>query len=280
MRHAAIALALSSCMVVAGLGQSLSFEVATIKPNKSGDDRAYSSLQPGGRFSATNVTLRDLVLAAYRFKYQPSQIVGGPDWMGSERFDIEAKAPSGKNPTDAEILEMLRALLSERFRLAVHEDAREVPTYALLKDRPDGKLGERLRPSSSGDCVDPGPAPARGPRPAVDPKGPQPCGRITYRPDGWSARGATTDQIAKALEAFVGRLVVNRTELTGPFNIDVEFTRDLGAPASPERGPDRATDSGTSIFTALREQVGLRLEPQKGSVGVLVIDRVERPTAN
>jgi uncharacterized protein (TIGR03435 family) len=78
----------------------------------------------------------------------------------------------------------------------------------------------------------------------------------------------------------VGRLVVNRTELTGPFDIDLEFTRDLGAPAPPEGGPDRATDSRTSIFTALREQVGLRLEPQKGSVGVLVIDRVERPTAN
>jgi bla regulator protein blaR1 len=293
--RAAIAVVLSSCMVAAGLAfplnaspqspasaQSLSFEVATIKANKSGDDRAYSSIQPGGRLSATNVTLRDLMLAAYRFKYQPSQIVGGPDWMTSERFDIEAKAPSGRNPTDAEIAEMLRALLSERFRLAVHEEAREFPTYVLLMERSDGRLGARLAPSSGTDCVDPGPAPERGPRPAVDPKGPQPCGRISYRPDGWSARGVTTDQIARALEAFVGRLVVNRTELTGRFNIDLEFTRDLGVPTSPigQGGLDRPADSRTSIFTALREQLGLRLDSQKGSVGVLVIDRAERPTAN
>jgi len=158
---------------------------------------------------------------------------------------------------------MLRALLVERFKLAVHEETRELPTYALVKARPDGKAGPQLTPSTEGDCVAPGAPPVRGPRPDVDPQSPQPCGRIVYSQAGWRARGVTADQIAKALEAFVGRVVVNRTDLAGAFNITLEFARD--------------SDASTSIFTALREQLGLRLDSQKNTESVLVIDRAERP---
>jgi len=139
-RHAAIAVVLGACSIAAGhafspdpdlqpptSAQAPSFEVASIKANNSGDDRAYSSIQPGGRFSAINVTLRDLILGAYRFRFRPSEIVGGPGWMTAEHFDIEAKAASGSRVADADIPDMLRALLSERFKLAVHEDMRESP---------------------------------------------------------------------------------------------------------------------------------------------------------
>src|SRR5215471_7815402 len=139
MRHALIAVILSIWPIAALAFSSTSnlqpptsvsspvFEVASIKANNSGDDRAYSSIQPGGRFSAINVTLRDLILGAYRFQFRPSEIVGGPGWMTSEHFDIEAKAASGSRAADADIPDMLRALLSERFKLAVHEDMRESP---------------------------------------------------------------------------------------------------------------------------------------------------------
>src|SRR5215467_6688553 len=258
MRHAAFVAVLSCCCAVAvgravpplhspqfPTSQGPSFEVASIKANKSGDDRAYSSIQPGGRFSATNVTLRDLVLAAYRFRFRPSEIVGGSGWMTSEHFDVEAKPASGSHPAEADIPDMLRALLSERFKLAVHEEIRESSAYELRKVRSDGKLGPRLKVSSDTDCVDPGLPPARGPRPPVDPKALPPCGRVVYGPGGWTARGVTTDQIARALEAFVGRGVINRTGLAGPFNVDLEFTRDMGAlpPSEGPGNPDRASES-------------------------------------
>jgi len=293
MHHTAIAVVLSRLWVAAALAfpltsnpqpltsvSGLSFEVASIKPNKSGDDRAYSSIQPGGRLSATNVTLRDLILAAYRFKFRPAQIVGGPSWMTSEHFDVDAKAASGTNATDAQIPDMLRALLVERFKLIVHEGIREAPFFALMMARSDGMLGSQLKKTADGDCVDPGPPPVAGARPAVDPKGPHPCGRILYAPGAWTARGVTTDQIAKALEAFVGRTVSNRTGLAGPFNVALQFTADIGVPLQPDSSinPDRVSDSQSSIFTALREQLGLKLEPQKDQVPVLVIDRAERPT--
>jgi uncharacterized protein (TIGR03435 family) len=219
-----------------------------------------------------------LILSAYRFQFQPSQIIGGPSWVTSDHFDIEAKPASGSNLTETQIPEMLRGLLAERFKLVVHEETRDYPIYAMVRAQSD-RIGSRMKPSADGDCVDAGAPPVNGPRPAADPKGPQPCGRIIYRPDGWSARRVTTDQIAKALEPFVGRVVQNRTDLTGPYNIDFEFTRDPGVAVSPDTaGQDRATDSRTSIFTALREQLGLRLDAQKNSVSVLVIDHVEEPT--
>jgi uncharacterized protein (TIGR03435 family) len=268
MKHAAIAGFLILVGAHAAAQQSASaFEVATIKLNKSGDDKASSSIQPGGRLSATNVRLKDLILSAYRFRYPPAQIIGGQAWMDSDHFDVQAKPASGSSPTEAKIPDMLRALLSDRFKLVTHEETREYPTYVLVNARSDGRTGPKMKPSSAGDCLDPGAPPERGPRPAVDPKGPQPCGRISYSPIGWTARGVTTDQIARALEAFVGRPVVNRTGLEGMFSVELEFVRDPGA-----------NDSQTSIFTALREQLGLRLDAQKNSVPVLVIDHAERPT--
>ncbi len=103
------------------------FEVASVKPNKSGDGRVMLGMQPGGRFNATNVPLRLLLRQA--FNVQDFQIVGGPDWLGSDRFDVVAKAPDGVEFTADAMRPMLRSLLVERFKLAFHNETRDMPVY-------------------------------------------------------------------------------------------------------------------------------------------------------
>src|SRR5262245_29973253 len=123
--------------------QAPKFEVASVKPNTSGDGRVMVGMQPGGRLTASNMPLRELVRMAYQL--QPFQIVGGPDWIASERFDITAKAEGDVAPTSPfgppnPLMLMMRSLLEERFHLKVHTETREMPTYALVLARPDGKL--------------------------------------------------------------------------------------------------------------------------------------------
>src|SRR5262249_40215139 len=125
----------------------LVFDVASVKPNLSGDLRVTMQAMPGGRFIATNAPLRTLIREAYAL--QGSQLSGGPGWLDSDRFDIVAK--SERNPTPLQIRIMLRALLAERFKLSVHTDSRELPLYALVLARADGKLGPHLRPTGT-DC--------------------------------------------------------------------------------------------------------------------------------
>jgi hypothetical protein len=134
---------------------SQAFEVASVKPNKSGDGRISIQMQPGGRFTATNFPLRELIRMAYGV--QNSQLVGGPDWIGSERFDIVAKAESDPSPSPpggppGPMLMMVRNLLVERFKLAVHNETKDLPIYALVMARADGRLGPQLR-ASQVDCA-------------------------------------------------------------------------------------------------------------------------------
>src|SRR4051812_10100393 len=134
------------------------FEVASVKANKSGDNRIGIGFAPGGRFRATNVPLREVISAAYGTP-QPLaafQITGGPKWIESDRFDIVAKAPGdpqpGPNGPPAAMFAMLRNMLAERFQLRVHRETKEVPIYALVLARADGKLGPQLRPAAT-DCA-------------------------------------------------------------------------------------------------------------------------------
>ncbi len=134
------------------------FEVASVKANKSGDNRIGIGFQPGGRFRATNVPLRELISAAYGTP-QPLpafQILGGPRWIESDRFDIVAKAAGdpqpGPNGAPPEMFLMLRNLLAERFQLTVHRDTKEAPIYALVMARGDGKLGPQMHASAT-DCA-------------------------------------------------------------------------------------------------------------------------------
>lgn len=249
------------------------FEVASIKPNKSGDLTRLMAPQPGGRFIATNVTLSALIWRAYSL--QGSQLAGGPSWLDSDRFDITAKATG--NPSPNEILSMLRTLLEDRFKLTFHHESRELPVYALVVDK-KGRLGSRLRPSD-GKCA----AAAKDYMPrAHDPNSPPPCGDFRMGAAGLTARGMTMVQVANLLAGRVDRVGLDRTALAGAFDVDLEFSPDslppIGPPGARAGADPVASDpSVPSFFTAIREQLGLRLESTKGPVEVLVVDRAERP---
>jgi uncharacterized protein (TIGR03435 family) len=273
------------------------FEVASVKPNKSGDGRVMIGVQPGGRFTATNVPLRLLIRNAYQL--QDFQIIGGPDWLTSDHFDIVAKAEGGDigdpfraekqgEPSRGQL--MLRALLAERFKFEAHTENREMPIFALVLARSDGKLGPQLQKSST-DCEALRAAGrGRGPvGPPPPPGPPQPgdrmqCG-IRIAPGNMVVGGSTLTQFANSIGMFVGRTVVDRTGLTGAYDFNLTWTPDQIAnrpPGSPEPLINGVPidPNGPSIFTAVQEQLGLKLDSQKGPVSVLVIDRVEHPVEN
>jgi uncharacterized protein (TIGR03435 family) len=268
------------------------FEVASIKPNKSGDGRVMIGVQPGGRFTATNVPLRMLIRNAYQL--QDFQIVGGPDWLSTDRFDVIAKAEEGAGdafraaqsgePSRGQL--MLRALLAERFKLVAHTENREMPIFALVLARSDGKLGPQLQKSTT-DCTGPAAGRGRGQMPPPGPPQPGerlPCG-IRVAPGNMSVGGSSLAQFASSLGMFVGRIVVDRTGLDGTYDFNLTWTPDQIA-NRPPGAPDPLVNgvpidpNGPSIFTAVQEQLGLKLDSQKGPVSVLVIDRADHPVEN
>ena len=268
-----------------------SFEAASVKPNKEGGPFSLF-FQPGGRFRATNVTAKALISAAYGTP-QPLpdfQIVGGPKWLDTDRFDVVAKAAGDPQPQNnappAIMFQMLQSLLEERFHLKVRHETSDVPVFVLQLARPDGKLGPRLRPTDT-DCADlmraarengggPAPPPAPGERPR--------CGTRMF-PGNISAGAQTLTQVVNGLSRLrdLNRQVVDRTGLAGVYDLDLVWTPDAasqppgdrpaGAPPLPPIDPN-----GPSIFTAIQEQWGLKLEPSRAPMNMLVIDAVERPT--
>jgi uncharacterized protein (TIGR03435 family) len=275
------------------------FDAATIKPNPSGEMRVSMRFLPGGSYEATNVTLKALIQQAFRM--QEFQVIGAPSWLENERYDILAKSPAGAGP--AEFPDRLQSLLIDRLNLTFRRETRDAPVYALVLARDDGRLGPQIRTSSS-DCT---PAPARGragappagqapaaggrqamPMPVMPPLGEtRPCtlmrngGRLT-------GGGQTMEQLARTLQGSTGRVVLDRTGLAGTYDFDLEFTPDAslglrgpggGLPGQPE-GPQPIDPDALSIFTALQEQLGVKLESTRGPVDVLVIERAERPADN
>jgi uncharacterized protein (TIGR03435 family) len=281
--------ALVVCVVAAGASPFVSaqepaaatsstFEVASIKPNKSGTRQVSLNLQPGGRFSATNVSLQVLISAAYGdpLPLPPSRLVmtaqwiGGGDYLTSDHFDIEARA--GGELTQEQFPFALRQLLADRFKLVVHHETRELPVYHLLVARTDGRLGSQLRRSDV-DCGDPTVLAAR------NPDGTSKCG---FRRQSGRVTGRATP---KMLERFLNSVVEDRrpvedhTGLTGTFDLDLEWTPVLPAPTDAPPSPS-ADPNGPSLFTAVREQLGLKLDPQKSRLDVVVVDHAEQPTEN
>jgi uncharacterized protein (TIGR03435 family) len=256
-----------------------SFEVASVKPN-NGDARGSSwAMQPGGRFTAINLPLTQIIRNA--FALQPSQVVGLPDWASSERFDISAKAEqefprTGEKPSRGQL--MVQSLLEERFKLVSHRETRDLPVYALVVARADGRLGPQLKQSDvdcatlaaaqkaggavpgGGGAAGPGPSP----RPALAER--RPC-TMTSNDSMLRATAIPISALVATLSSATERMVVDRTGLTGSFDFDLTFSR---APS-----PDT---SAPSVFTAVQEQLGLKLESVRVSMDVLVIDNIERPT--
>jgi len=236
------------------------FDVASVKANKTGATQVTISWQGG--VTLINVPLRAIVQLAYNIN-TPSRIIGHPDWTNVERFDIQARPPEGMNAVE-QMRPMLRALLEDRFKLIAKIEKRELQSYALVKVRADGQLGPDLKPSTT-IC--------KGPRGEANPLAIQ-CGVQGGAGGGVKLVGVPMGQLAPLISLIVGRPVVDRTGLAGTYDMELRFSGDsIPGAASVDPG-------APSIFTALPEQLGLKLDAERELADVLVIERIDRPTEN
>ena len=230
--------------------QGLTFEVASVKANTSTDKRGRIELNLPDSFTATNLPLLSMISLFY--EVPGFKMSGGPGWLSTDRFDISAKAD--RRITMDEKRAMLRALLEDRFKLKVHRETKEGRIYALVRARSDGALGPNLKRSQ---CA-------------------LPCGEM----GGFSlviGKGMDMKSLAQRLEPMMATTVIDETGLDGRF--------DLRLTANPESLPGTPSElakdnAAPSIFTALREQLGLKLEPRRGLLETFVIDNVEHPTSD
>lgn len=248
------------------------FEVASIKPNKTGSNRVNIAPQPGGRFTATNVSAMDLIAIAYGTSgaFPRANIVGAPTWLGRDRFDIQAKAVG--SPTQEEFALLLRSLLADRFRLTTHLETRERPIYTLVLGRKDRTLGAGLRPSALNCAGAPDSLPVG-------------CEMVSV-PGTLKALGTPMRALTRMLTSWVDdhREVRDETGLTGTFDMEMTWTPTRMPTVPPDASPElaralqSADPNGPSLFTALEEQLGLKLIAGKDRADVLVIDHIEPPT--
>lgn len=245
--------------------------VASVKPNNDVEPRSFSEYSKGGRLTATAVTVGSLLRIAYRL--QPYQLVGAPGWIATKRYDIAAKSDDSPAPSQQVLL---RVLLKDRFKLSVHNETRDMPIFALVVAREDGKLGPQLSKSSF-DCA----AYSAGPHPPPEP-GRTPNCATRIGPGALYGKAISMATLATSLAPFVNRFAVDKTGLTGGFDVELTWTPDQGFANPPTNPlPDAPPNSvGPSIFAALQEQLGLKLVSQKGPVAVLVVDHIEQPSAN
>jgi uncharacterized protein (TIGR03435 family) len=256
------------------------FEVATIKLNKSGDQRQFIQRAPGNRINVTNVPTRQLITFAYQLAQ--FQLVGGPSWLSADRFDIVAKlegdpvfTPPGSGPDPIQLA--MRTLLADRFKLKTHPEMREMDIYALVLAKRGGGPGPGLKPSTT-DCAAMMNARRNGPPPGPPPaSGPAPCS-IIGSPGMIRFGGFPLSQITTMLGAMTGRMVVDRTGLTGNWEFVLTFAAEQRGQPPPGVNVPAADPDAPSLFTALQEQLGLKLESTKGPVDLVVIDGVEHPT--
>jgi uncharacterized protein (TIGR03435 family) len=264
----------------------LAFDAASIKQNKTGLQGGDDKILPGGRYTATNLSALVLIRFAYEQSarsrgLEPFEVQGGPNWLGSDRFDVNATA--GRNVSLTELRAMLRALLVERFHLETHYEKRQMPVYRLVMAQ-HGRLGPQLRPTTA-DCVNATYDPLRGTTPGES----YPCGYFGPSPTipmgsdrAYQAiRGMTMRDFALRLYPYLSRRVVDATDLPGYYDADFEFTAEIVMPPPPAGQPNPYDGRVLpSIFSVLPQQLGLKLESQRGSVDVLVIDYAEHPAPN
>lgn len=271
--------ALLAICSAAAIGQESAprFEVASIKPASPDARGNFIRSMPGGRMEVTNMTLKDMMTLAWQV--QPFQVEGGPPWISSARYDINAKAE--KAPAQGEMPLMMQALLQDRFGLVIRKETREMPIYAIVLARKDGKLGPKMIESKEGSCVKYDP---QQPPPTERGKAPAFCGNMFMGLNRMQAVAAPVSNLPGMMSRMLGRTVIDKTGLTGKYDMQMEWTPDetqLGQ-FQPPAGAERPTfaEGGPSIFTAFQEQLGLKLEAQKGPVEILVIEKVEKPGEN
>jgi uncharacterized protein (TIGR03435 family) len=272
--------------------RTVTFTAASIKKHAGVAGGSFVGRQPGGRLSATAATLRELIEFAYRL--QSYQLVEGPNlkerrqgvpvgWIAQDRWDVAATldtppvrvAPGAVDDT----MLALRALLRDRFKLAVRAETRQLPIYALTLARADGRLGAQLVRSSV-DCAALIAEVLRtGGQPPPEARS---CG-VRGRLGSIQAGGSTMGELAEGLSPRLQRAVIDRTSLAGPWDFTLTYTPDPSqiAPGTFTPGTEPQFDpNGPSLFTAVQEQLGLKLESTRGPVEVLVIERAEPATEN
>jgi uncharacterized protein (TIGR03435 family) len=254
MRHAAIALLLAQ-VAAQPASPKPAFEVSSVKRSAPDATGGSVGIQPGGRFVGVNSPVRMMIAIAYRTSQRlfSSQIIGGPDWLATDRYDVIAKLGedyAGKTASQSfqSIGPLVRALLEDRFKLRVHHETREMSTYALVLSRKDGSFGPQFKRTTVNCAVEFAKC------------------RIESLPGHFSAIGVTISDLLITLGGSVERVIVDRTRLSGRFDVELEWS------------PDQSVSDKPSLFTALDEQLGLKLESVRAPVDVVVIDHVERPT--
>ena len=279
-------LAIAVSIAASASAQTVAFEVASVKPsppppgNPFGfPTRSVVRIDRRGQFSGSQLTLRELIRRAYDLP--DFQIEGGPAWLTSERFEVAAKPPqTAAVPVSAETMRsMLQSLLSNRFHVKAHTESREMAVFRLIAAGRDGKPSDQLRPSKV-DC--PSIRASRGAETPPDDGSKPECG-ISYRMNmptrtmTMELNGESLSELMRALVTETRRPVIDDTGLRGTFDGTLTFVPEPlpGFPPAPGSAPE-----GVSVFTALQELFGLKLEPGRGSVSVLVIESADRPTEN
>ena len=266
-----VGLALAALPLAAQQG-SPRFEVTSVKINRSALPDGMVDLRPN-QFIATNSTLRELIAAANNVN-GTFRVVGGPPWVDTDRFDVQARPSAPVRPGDG--MAMMRTLLADRFSLRTRLARQGRPILALMTTDSGGRTGPRLRPASPAACL------KRGMLPGEVPAGELPSCGLSAGPGRMSGRSVGLYLLAEYLSPRINRLVTDRTGLTGTFDLDLEWEMEDATRAALPRLPPDGTPppefDGAPLLTALREQLGLRLEATTGPVAVIVIDAVERPT--
>jgi len=279
------------------------FDVASVKASNPNPDPtnplsriALMLPLPGGRFTATNTPLRMLIMTAYELK-QDAQLAGGPPALLAAKYDVTARAAGTATLAIKELPQLLRSLLADRFKLKTHTESRELPLYDLVLARSDGRLGPDLRPSKS-ECskadelaAEQGAALAKGDVTNLMGK-PRPCMVTTDASGGplnlmMRGDGQEMKQVVQILSQLTGRAVRDKTGLTGRYDFDMKLDLQMVLALAQRMGaniPAAAANipqsDGSSLMTALNEQLGLKLESTRGPMDVMIIDNVEAPDAD
>jgi uncharacterized protein (TIGR03435 family) len=267
--HIALLPALASSFLMAQDAARPSFEVASVKPSSATSGLPGVRFPPGGRMIATNMNLKSLITVAWSVDWL--QISGGPAWLESDPYDIDAKADG--DPPRSEKRIMLRSLLEDRFHLTMHQETKEAPGYALVMANP-GHPGPGITPAREDSCI------------KIDPQKPLPqttdvvfCGGFRVVPKSKEGQNypslvleghsVSLESVARALVTVVQRTVVDETHLPGIFDVTLEYV-----------DPRIQSPDAPSAFAAVREQLGLKLESRKLPLELYIVDHVERPGAN
>lgn len=268
-------IALFLAVALSATAADRTFDAAVIKVDKSGETgpSGISAAKPG-RFTATNTPLKFVILYAYNLR--DHELTGVPDWALDTSFDINATYSAEPAATQAEIRIMVQHLLKDRFGFQLHSEKRVIPAYDLTVLHKNGEFGPNMKPSSV-DCekliAEKRPLREAGGPSAVSPNGKRPACSIFASRRYLTGAAVTMQQLTATLQSMLGKPVVDHTDLSDRFDVEAKWSLldDTG---------DTPQGDSPSIFYAVREQLGLRLDPHKEPFDVMVIDRLTQPTAN